>query len=103
MRKLGRHGRSNKSACFRWRKSNDPSRSVHPQECSGTVGKTMNEPSLKDVVESHRTMLMQAKGVVGVAVGISKADPQKRSIQVYVTTNHWPDRLTHRLDGYEVE
>jgi len=63
----------------------------------------MNEPSLKDVVERHRTIVMQAKGVVGIAVGISKADPRKRSIQVYVSTNHWPDGLPHQLDGYDVE
>ena len=37
------------------------------------------------------------------AGGILKADPQKRSIQVYVTTNHWPEGLPHQLDGYEVE
>jgi hypothetical protein len=36
----------------------------------------MNEPNLKDVEERHRTMVMQAKGVVGIAVGW-KADPRK--------------------------
>ena len=66
-------------------------------------GKIMNEPSLKDVVERHRTMVLQAKGVVGVAGGISKTDPKKLSIQVYVTINHWPDGLPHQLDGFEVE
>jgi hypothetical protein len=63
----------------------------------------MNELSLKDVVERHRTMVMQAKGVVGIAVGLSKADPRKRSIQVYVTTNEWPDGVPRQLEGYDVE
>ena len=63
----------------------------------------MEEPNLKDVIERHRTMVMQAKGVVGVAVGISKADPHKRSIQVYVTINEWPDGVPHQLEGYDVE
>ena len=63
----------------------------------------MNEPNLKDVLERHRTLVMQAKGVVGVAVGLSKADPGKRAIQVYVTTNEWPEGVPRQLDGFDVE
>jgi hypothetical protein len=60
-------------------------------------------PSLKDVIERHREKVMSSKGVVGIAAGLSKADPQKRCIQVYVITNDWPAGVPRQLDGYDVE
>jgi hypothetical protein len=63
----------------------------------------MNDPNLKDVVERHRAQVMRLRGVVGIAVGLSKSDPSKRCVQVYVTTNDWPEGVPHQLDGYEVE
>ena len=63
----------------------------------------MNDISLKDVLERHRAQVMSAPGVAGIAVGLSKADPQKRCIQVYVTTDDWPEGVPHQLDGYDVE
>ena len=60
-------------------------------------------PSMKDVVERHRGQVMSLKGVVGIAAGLSKADPKKRCIQVYVTADRWPAGLARQLDGFEVE
>jgi hypothetical protein len=48
-------------------------------------------------------MVMQAKGVVGIAVGRSKADGAKTCIQVFVTTSDWPDGVPRQLEGCEVE
>lgn len=59
--------------------------------------------SLKDVIERHRTQLMQLSGVEGIAAGLCKSEPQKRCIQVFVRTDDWPEGLPHQLDGYEVE
>ena len=59
-------------------------------------------PSLKEVVERHRAQVMSLQGVVGIAAGLSKTDPQKRCIQVYVTTNEWPPGVPRQLDGYDV-
>lgn len=59
--------------------------------------------SLKDVIDRHRAQVMQMHGVVGVAAGVSKADPAKHCVQVYVTTDDWPEGLPRTLDGYEVE
>jgi hypothetical protein len=63
----------------------------------------MNEPNLKAVIERHRTTIMRAKGVVGIAVGLSKTNPQMRCIQLFVTTTDWPDGVPHQLEGCEVE
>lgn len=63
----------------------------------------MKKASLQDVIERHRVDVMAMEGVVGIAVGFSKADPTKRCIHVYVTTTEWPKGLPHHLDGYEVE
>lgn len=63
----------------------------------------MSEPTLKDVVERYRLQLMQVAAVVGVAAGVSKTDPQKHCIQVFVTMNEWPDGVPRKLDGYDVE
>ena len=64
---------------------------------------TMKKPSLKQVIERHRARVMQLPGVVGMAVGLCKASPRKRCIQVYVTGGNWPEGLPRRLDGYSVE
>ncbi|HEY5915332.1 MAG TPA: hypothetical protein VJA21_32520 [Verrucomicrobiae bacterium] len=63
----------------------------------------MNEPNLREVIERHRATVMQSNGVVGIAVGLSKTEPGKRCIQVYVTTEGWPDGVPHQFDGCDVE
>jgi len=63
----------------------------------------MSESNLKEVIERHRTAVMQLAGVVGIAVGLSKTDTRKPCIQVYVTNDTWPDGLPQQLDGCQVE
>lgn len=63
----------------------------------------MTKPTLKDVVEQYRHRLMQVAGVAGVAAGVAKSNPQKPCIQVFVTTDQWPDGVSHRIEGYDVE
>lgn len=63
----------------------------------------MNAPSLQFVIEQHRTTVMRQRGVVGIAVGLSKTDPTKHCIQVFVTTDQWPDGVPRQLGGYPVE
>ena len=63
----------------------------------------MNKPSLKEVIERHRAQVMSLQGVVGIAAGLSKTDPQRHCIQVYVTSHDWPEGVPRQLDGYEVE
>lgn len=63
----------------------------------------MSEPNLKDVVERHRAAVMQVRGVVGIAVGLSRGDSGKRCIQVYVTADDWPEGVPRQLEGCEVE
>lgn len=65
--------------------------------------KIMKNSPLKDLIKQHRARLMRINGVVGIAAGRSKADPAKWCIQVYVTTDDWPEGLPHQLDGYDVE
>jgi hypothetical protein len=63
----------------------------------------VSKPTLKDVVERHRRQLLQVTGVTGVAAGMGKNDPQKLCIQVFVTTDHWPEGISHQIEGYDVE
>jgi hypothetical protein len=63
----------------------------------------MTKLTLKDVVERYRHQLMQVAGVAGVAAGVAKTNPQKPCIQVFVTTDQWPDGVSHQIEGYDVE
>ena len=63
----------------------------------------MSNPTLKEVLERRRRDIMQIKGVIGIAAGMSKTDPKKHCIQIFARTDDWPDGVPHRLDGYEVE
>jgi len=63
----------------------------------------MTKPTLKDVVERHRQQLLQVTGVAGVAAGVGQSDPQKLCIQVFVTTDQWPEGISHQIEGYDVE
>lgn len=63
----------------------------------------MKRTGLQYVIERHRLDVMAIDGVAGIAVGLSKADPAKPCIHVYVTTTDWPEGLPHQLDGYDVE
>ena len=62
-----------------------------------------NETNLAEVIERHRTQVMQVEGVVGIAAGLSKTDARKRCILVYVTTRDWPEGVPRQLDGCEIE
>lgn len=63
----------------------------------------MAKSSLKDVVERHRQQLLQVEGVAGVAVGQAKSGRRAPCIQIFVTTDRWPEGLSRRIEGYEVE
>ncbi|HEY9536894.1 MAG TPA: hypothetical protein VIS03_04810 [Kiloniellaceae bacterium] len=63
----------------------------------------MTKPSLRDVVERHRHQLLQVTGVAGVAAGAGRSDPQKLCIQVFVTTDQWPEGVSRQIEGYDVE
>jgi hypothetical protein len=65
----------------------------------------LNTASLRDVIEKHRARVMGVPGVVAIAAGISRSDPARRCVHVYVTltTAEWPDGLPHQLDGYDIE
>ena len=63
----------------------------------------VTQPSLKEVVERNRHQLLQVTGVVGVAAGVGRSDPQKLCIQVFVTTDQWPEGVSRQIEGYDVE
>ncbi len=63
----------------------------------------MTNPSLSETMDRHRKRWMQLAGVTGVAVGLSKDDASQRCIQVYVTTDAWPEGLERVIEGHPVE
>jgi hypothetical protein len=63
----------------------------------------MTTHSLKETMDRHRKRWMQLAGVTGVAVGLSKSDSSQRCIQVYVTTDEWPEGLERVIEGHPVE
>lgn len=63
----------------------------------------VTKPTLKDVVERHRHHLLRVAGVAGVAAGVGKSDPRKLCIQIFVTTDQWPEGVSHQIEGYDVE
>jgi hypothetical protein len=63
----------------------------------------MSRASLKEVVQKHRGDIMKLPGVIGVGVGLSPTDRNKRCILVYTTTSERPPDLLKQIDGYDVE
>lgn len=63
----------------------------------------LNGPTLKQVIDTHRTRLMKIHAVHGVAAGLSSSDPPRPCVIVYADTDQWPANLPRELDGFPVE
>jgi hypothetical protein len=63
----------------------------------------VGEPTLKQILERHRGRLLQIQGVIGIAVGVSGDDPNRRCIVVYGDRDEPPSGLPTELEGYPVE
>jgi len=59
-------------------------------------------PSPKEVLERHRSRIMQLGNVTGVAVGLSEKNPPGPCIVVYVSGGRWPRGLEREIEGYAV-
>ncbi len=64
---------------------------------------SVNGPTLRQVIDTHRVRLMKIDAVHGVAAGMSSGDPSQACVIVYVDTDQWPAQLPHSLDGFPVE
>lgn len=63
----------------------------------------LNGPTLKQVIDTHRSRIMTINGVHGVAAGMSSNDPPRPCVIVYADTDQWPANLPRELDGFPVE
>ncbi len=59
--------------------------------------------TLKQIVEEHRDAIMKIRGVIGVGVGLSPSEPDRRCILVYTTTSDRPSGLPDAIEGHPVE
>jgi hypothetical protein len=63
----------------------------------------MSNATPKDVLDRHRSEIMNLEGVVGVAYGISPTEPGAKRILVYTTRRDRPAGLPDEIEGHAVE